>query len=61
MEDIPYQHSLIVTNDSQIMICGGLNLSNGQISDSCFVFNPEQLCLDRKAAMEVKRVGHAIC
>ena len=43
------------------MICGGLNLSNSEITNACFFFDGERMCLERKADMLVKRVGHAVC
>jgi len=43
------------------MICGGLSLSTGDITDSCYMFNGDRMCLESRQSMLVKRVGHAIC
>jgi len=58
--ELPYSHSLIITPESDIFVSGGIFLSNNEISGDFLRFSTNEMCLQKCAKMNVKRVGHAL-
>lgn len=62
VQEIPYQHSLIITPEtSNIFFCGGMLVSNGEITNKVFQFDVGKIQLDQKAPMNIRKIGHSLC
>lgn len=58
--EIPASSSIIITPDSQIILCGGVN-SNGTLTNKTYQFQTNKDTLSELSNMLVKKAGHSLC